>query len=106
MEEHFTEPNVIYGVESNLNIFCPRSQVVNRDCDVRCACHTQVVRPVEEARPDRRQGCMSSSLRYVKSNLKQITYWGTLCMAALSDMSRRGERGISECQWVKVDLVE
>ena len=47
----FTESNVIYGCESDLNIFSPRSQVVNCDCD----CDTQVdevVHPVEDARPD------------------------------------------------------
>ena len=53
IEKVFTESNVIYGVESDLNIFSPRSQVVNWDCDIRCACdcETQVVHKVDEARP-------------------------------------------------------
>ena len=35
IENHFTESNVIYGVESFLNIFSPRSQVLDCDCDIR-----------------------------------------------------------------------
>ena len=62
IEKLFTESNVLYGVESNLNVciphsqvvnfdidilygvendskrFEPRSQVVNWDCDIRCTC--------------------------------------------------------------------
>ena len=56
IEKLFTELNVIYGVESDLNMFSPWSQVVNWDCDIRCACDcdTQAVHPlaVGDERPD------------------------------------------------------
>ena len=53
IENLFTESNVIYSVESDLNIFSPRSEVVNWDFDTRCACvsETQVAHPVEDTRP-------------------------------------------------------
>ena len=38
IKKTYTESNVIYGVEGDLNVFIPRSQVVNWDCDIRCTC--------------------------------------------------------------------
>jgi hypothetical protein len=35
IEKLFTESDVIYGGESDLDIFRPRSQVLNCDCDTR-----------------------------------------------------------------------
>ena len=55
VENLFAESNVIYGVKIDLNIFSPRSQVVNWDFDTRwaCNCDTQVAHPVEDTRrPD------------------------------------------------------
>ena len=54
IENLLTESNVIYGVESDLNIFDPRSEVVNWDFDTRCACvcKTQVTHAVEDSRPN------------------------------------------------------
>jgi hypothetical protein len=30
----FTESDVIYGVESDLNVFSPRSQIISWDCEI------------------------------------------------------------------------
>ena len=49
IKKTFTESNVVDGVESDLSIFCPRSQVVNWDCDTREA---QVAHAVEDTCPD------------------------------------------------------
>jgi hypothetical protein len=76
IEKLFTESNVIYGGEGDLNMFNPRPQVLNCDCDIRfqvlkrdtqslvsiCDCDAQVMHPVEDARPDRRRGCTPSSV--------------------------------------------